>query len=70
MRKDSDFEVTDRIVFAYGDNEKLAKIIEENKNQIASVTLALEIVPGTVENGISKEWDINGETAVFTVKKA
>ena len=70
MRKDSDFEVTDRIVFAYGDNEKLAKIIEANKDQIAGVTLALEVVPGTVENGISKEWDINGETAVFTVKKA
>ena len=41
----------------YSDNEKLAEIIERNKEQIADETLADLVTAGEGEN----ELDINGE---------
>ncbi len=69
MRKDAGFEVTDHITFAYGNNEKLTAVIEAAKAQIAAVTLADAVVPGTLEDGYTAEWDVNGETVTFSVKK-
>jgi len=69
MRKEADFEVTDHIEFLYKDNQRLEKIIEENKAQIAEETLADNIAAGDSASGYTKNWQINGEDVVFTVIK-
>ena len=68
MRRDSKFEVTDRIkIFAQG-NKKLAEIISRNADEIKTVALADEIIfDETCAN--SKDWDINGEKIFIGVTK-
>ena len=67
MRRESNFEVTDRIkIFASG-NEKLADIIERNAQEIQAVTLANEIIFSANDN--AKDWDINGEKISLAVER-
>ena len=67
MRRESDFEVTDRIkIFATG-NVKLENIITGNAQDIMSVTLANEII--FTANDTAKEWDINGEKIFLGVER-
>ncbi len=67
MRRDSKFEVTDRIkIFAQG-NAKLAEIVERNAAEIKAVTLADEIIGGATDN--SRDWDINGERIFIGVER-
>ncbi|MCQ2529473.1 MAG: isoleucine--tRNA ligase [Saccharofermentans sp.] len=69
MRKDTaGLEVTDRIVLTYANNDKIAAIIEKNKEYIASEVLAVEINAGSCENG--KENNINGEKVMLSIAKA
>ena len=66
MRRESNFEVTDRIkIFAAG-NDKLARIITDNAQEIMTVTLANEIIFSDGEN--AKAWDINGEKISLSVR--
>ena len=69
MRKEANFDVVDRITIGYTTTEKLTAIIEKAAAEIQSATLATAIVNGTVEGGFEKDWSINGEKAVITVKK-
>ncbi len=57
LRKESGFEVQNHIEIYYSDNEKIARIIEKNKSQIADETLADLIKEGKGTNEI----DLNGE---------
>ena len=67
MRRESDFEVTDRIkIFASG-NDKLAEIIKRNAQEIQAVTLADEIIFDA--NDAAKVWDINGEKISLAVER-
>ncbi len=59
LRKESDFEVQNHIEMYYSGSEKLAEIIEKNKEQIASETLA-DVVKKEKKDG-AVELDINGE---------
>ena len=68
MRKDSDFEVMDRIRVGIKDNDRVAGIVEANKDAISSKVLADEISSGK-EFSISKEWNINGEKTVISVER-
>jgi len=67
MRKEAGFEVTDHIVLGLDGNERLAAVLGKNAGEISREVLADEI-SGTL-SGYEKEWDINGETAVFSVRK-
>ncbi len=68
QRKEAGLEVVDRIILSYEGNEKLASIITDKKDYIASEVLATDIVEGN--DGFAKEWDVNGEKITFYVKKA
>ncbi|MCR5047972.1 MAG: isoleucine--tRNA ligase [Saccharofermentans sp.] len=68
QRKEAGLEVVDRIILTYEGNEKLASIIAQKKDFIASEVLATDIVVG--KDGYTKEWDVNGEKITFGVKKA
>ena len=61
LRKESGFEVQNHIEIYYSGNDKLAEIIERNKNEIADDTLADKIEAGVGEN----ELDINGEKVMI-----
>lgn len=61
LRKESGFEVQNHIEIYYSGNDKLAEIIEKNKNEIADDTLADKIEAGVGEN----ELDINGEKVML-----
>jgi isoleucyl-tRNA synthetase len=65
MRKEADFNVTDRIEIGLSGNDTLEKIAEENAEEICADTLAVRIVPALAET--AKEWDINGEKVTISV---
>jgi len=67
QRKESGFEVTDRIRFCYSGNDRIAQIIAANKDFIAEEVLASEIRQGEGNN--PREWDINGESCVLSVEQ-
>ncbi|MCL1935358.1 MAG: isoleucine--tRNA ligase [Defluviitaleaceae bacterium] len=69
MRKEADFEVTDKINLYYFGNEKLENVIEKNKGQILKEVLANNIILPDAENLQNlKEWDINGEKLYLAVE--
>jgi len=68
MRKEADFEVMDHIRVSVNGNAKLFEIVHKNEKVIAGKVLAEEILSDT-ELAVSKEWNINGETAVISLEK-
>ena len=68
MRKESGFEVTDHIRVSINGNDKLYEIAQKNKEAISGKVLADELTSG-MEDGVSKEWNINGENAVIAVER-
>ncbi len=68
MRKEAGFEVMDKITIFAKDNEKVAEVMNKNKESILSDVMATDIVTGTVE-GYEKDWNINGEEVTLGVKK-
>ncbi|MBQ8182702.1 MAG: isoleucine--tRNA ligase [Clostridia bacterium] len=68
MRKDSDFNVMDRINVTLTGNDKLFDLAKKNEKAISTVVLSDSIV--AAEEGINaKKWDINGESVVISVEK-
>jgi len=67
MRRESDFEVMDRIKIFVSGNDKLAEIIKRNAAEIQAVTLANEIIFAAHDN--AKDWDINGEKISIAVER-
>ena len=72
MRKEADFEVTDRILVTVKTaDEKLAAIVEANVEAIKNGVLALEVVlADAVDGAYTKDWSINGVDATLSVRKA
>lgn len=68
MRKDSGFEVTDRISVVFDGSEKIAKIFAANDAEIKSQTLADSIDAGDTKDG--KNWNVNGEKVDIAIQKA
>ena len=67
MRKDSGFEVMDRIRVAFSGNETILAIAMRNAEEISSETLSDSVSEGTLT--FAKEWNINGETVTLSVEK-
>ena len=68
MRKESGFEVTDRIVIYVSGNDKVSGIVKANAEEIKGDVLALDIKYGELTAN-SKEWNINGENVTLGVEK-
>ena len=66
MRRDADFNVTDKIRVRYQTTAALAGVIERNADAIQSQTLAAELLNEKASD--SRAWDINGEAAEFGVE--
>ena len=71
MRKDAGFEVTDRIDVRYESGDAVTEAAEAFKDMVKNVVLALSMEKGNgLDGGYTQEWDINGEKAVLSVRKA
>ena len=69
MRKDSDFNVTDRIKVYVSGNDKIKEVMNANADEIKKVVLGDEFVmDSTCDN--SKEWNINGEKVTIGVERS
>lgn len=67
MRKESGFDVMDRIVLRCTGNDRIWAIISRNRDFIADEVLAENIEEAAGPN--SREWDLNGEKAVLSVER-
>lgn len=67
MRRDSNFEVTDRIVCRVGNNETLCRLIHKNSDFIKDEVLAERIE--TFDGTAGKRWSINGEDLDIAVER-
>ena len=68
MRKDNGFEVQDNIKVGIEGSEKILKIVNDNKDEIASQSLAVDIHEGVCD--CAKDWNINGEAVKICIAKA
>ena len=69
MRKDADFDVTDRIAVAIEAGEKLTGILEANREALSAAVLATSVAFGPAGESAT-EWNINGEKARIHVEVA
>ena len=68
MRKEADFQVTDKITVSCKGNEKIEKLLNDNKEEIQSEVLAAGVTLGNV-TGYVKDWNINGEDVTLGVER-
>ncbi|HSW72538.1 MAG TPA: isoleucine--tRNA ligase [Chlamydiales bacterium] len=66
MRRDMNFEVTDRIKVTMQTTDRVKSCIEEYNDYISHEILAPEIIFGPVEG---ESWDLNGEQAIIKIEK-
>lgn len=60
LRKEADFNLTDRIKIYYKTEPKLSQAIIRNLDYLKNETLALEVLEGEEKGEINKELEING----------
>jgi isoleucyl-tRNA synthetase len=68
MRKEADFEVTDKIKVTYVGTEKAETLFGKYADQIGEEVLAVS-VQNAEPTGYTKEWNINGEKVTLGVEK-
>ena len=66
MRKEADFEVTDKIQVSYEGAEKVKAIFAKYAEEIGGEVLATAVENKTPE-GYTKDWNINGEKVTLGV---
>ena len=70
MRKESGFDVVDRIHVVYDGSDRLGRAIDRYADHIRAETLSLSLERGTPEGPHQKDWDINGEPIRIAIEKA
>ena len=70
MRKESNFEVMDKITVYINGNKKIEDIVSKKKDMLLKDIMANEVIVGDMDaSGITKEWEINEETVTIGIKK-
>ena len=69
MRKEADFQVTDKIILSCSGNGKIETILQDHKEEIQSEVLAVEVKTDET-TGYVKDWNINGEDVTLGVERA
>lgn len=71
MRKEADFNVTDRIAVSIEGNELIKEAVLAHFDMICEIVLASSLTTERLSSFTeSKEWDINDKKAVLTISKA
>jgi len=68
MRKEAGFEVTDHIALSVTGDAAVTAALKNHQSEVAGEVLA-DHISFEAGEGDTKEWDINGKHAVFTVAK-
>ena len=68
MRKESGFEVTDRIRVTLNGNAKLSEVADRNRDMITGKVLAEDLLRDA-SLAHEKKWDVNGEKVTIGVEK-
>lgn len=68
MRKDAGFNVTDHIEVYQSGNEKIREVLQKHEADVLADVLGEACHYGELQ-GYTAEWDVNGETTSFGVKK-
>lgn len=68
MRKDSGFEVSDRIILTFKGSATIEDVIRQNKDEIAKEVLATEVLCEDLTEGEGKQWNLNGEPCTLRVE--
>ena len=66
LRKEKDFEITNRINIYYGENEEFEHAIENFIPLIKNETLCIEMIK---KGGLSKKYDLNGREVYLDVER-
>ena len=71
MRKEADFDVTDRIEVAFEGNNELLEAVDNQKDYISSEILAVAIERHNSHEvyDYTKKWDINGSECTIAIKR-
>ncbi|WP_069131995.1 isoleucine--tRNA ligase [Rhodohalobacter halophilus] len=70
MRKEADFDVTDRIVIGFAGNSEIAEAVDANRENIKSETLAEEITPELLDvSDFVKSWDIEDRDCEISIRR-
>ena len=69
MRKESDFNVMDRISVSVVGSDKIKTILDKDSSEFCSAVLCDALTFESGLDGISKDWNINGEAVTITVKR-
>ena len=70
MRKEAGFEVMNRIVVGIKSSDVVVEAVKKYEDEVTRIVLADSVnYDGVDESGYVKEWEINGEAAVLSVKK-
>ena len=70
MRKEAGFEVMNRIVVGIKSSDVVVEAVKKYEDEVTRIVLADSVnYDGVDETGYVKEWEINGEAAVLSVKK-
>ena len=70
MRKEADFEVTDRITIGFSGSEKLIEAVETTKKSIKAETLAEEIETNLLKvSDFVKVWEIDGIETEISIRR-
>ena len=71
MRKDADFDVSDRVEATWEAEGELKQAIEDGREFIMRSVLAVSLTQAPpLEGGASAEWDVNGQKATLSVRRA
>ena len=72
MRKEADFQLSDRIVLYYASDEEINAVVAGWADYIQAETLSRELVPGTVPGDLDREesFKLEGHPVTLGVKKA
>ena len=70
MRKETDFEVTDKISIYIKGSEKIESIVSKLKDIILQAIISKEIFIGqTKDTAITKDWEVNDENVTIGIEK-
>ncbi|MCL6549296.1 MAG: class I tRNA ligase family protein, partial [Alicyclobacillus sp.] len=70
MRKEVNYNVTDKVTFAAAGDEEVLRVLRDNQAEIAATVLVKSFVFGETGSGdLTKDWDINGKSLTLTVRR-
>jgi isoleucyl-tRNA synthetase len=68
MRKEVDYNVTDKVVFAATGDDEVLRVLKDNLERISATVLIREVRFEPMDGDLTKEWDVNGKKLTLTVK--